>query len=306
MTVRSIVLHPGLWFCVATIAIIGGSISLWEQYQYKIVEVDDYRLTTENIRLSQPEPEWANSSIKQMLLDQLQEPTVLDTGVVSHSADLIRSIGWVETVQRVEKSKTGLDIDVVYRHPVAMVKINERELLPVDRNGVIMNGDLFEKHQVTGCLRVSVYRPISPTDQLLTWHPWPDTRIKDAAAICAAVNEHWQSLQLYRVVSFQLPGNRAKREPFELWTRGHVRADDVTQTPYAAKIRWGNAPGLETAEEADALTKIQAINEFILKYGALVDSIPKDKMLDVRTSRAILTSNLRTAQQQVLFDSLAR
>ncbi len=91
-----------------------------------------------------------------------------------------------------------------------------------------------------------------------------------------------------------------------MWTRGHVRPDDATQTPYAAKIRWGSAPGLEVPDEADALTKIQAINEFVLKYGPLVESIPIGKMLDVQTGRPILTSNLRTAQQLALSESLAQ
>ena len=306
MNVRSILLHPGVWFSVTTIAIIGGAIALWGQYQDKIVNAAEYQLTSENIRLSQPEPGWARSSIKQMLLDKLPDPSVLDTNVVSSTAELVRSIGWIEQVKRIEKSTAGLDIDVVYREPVAMVKINESELLPVDRNGVIMNGQLFDKQQVNGCLRVSVYRPVSPADQLRTWQPWPDTRIRDAAAISAVLNQHWQSLQLYRIVSFQLPGDRAKPEPFELWTRGHVRPDDATQTPYAAKIRWGSAPGLEVPDEADALTKIQAINEFVLKYGPLVESIPIGKMLDVQTGRPILTSNLRTAQQRALSESLAR
>ncbi len=208
MNVRSILLHPGVWFSVTTIAIIGGAIALWGQYQDKIVNAAEYQLTSENIRLSQPEPGWARSSIKQMLLDKLPDPSVLDTNVVSSTAELVRSIGWIEQVKRIEKSTAGLDIDVVYREPVAMVKINESELLPVDRNGVIMNGQLFDKQQVNGCLRVSVYRPVSPADQLRTWQPWPDTRIRDAAAISAVLNQHWQSLQLYRIVSFQLPGDR--------------------------------------------------------------------------------------------------
>jgi hypothetical protein len=306
MTVRSIVLHPGIWFFVATMAMIGGSISLWGRFQHKIVNPSDFRLSTENIRLSQPEPEWARVSIKQLLLDQLRPPSLLDANVVKRTADLLRSVGWIESIQRIEKSKAGLDIDVVYRQPVAMVKINERELLPVDRNGVIMNGDLLGNQQVAEFLRVSVYRPIAPNEQLLTWQPWPDTRVRDAAAICSALGEEWKDLQLYRVVTFQLPGERAKREPFELWTRGHVRADDVTQTPYAAKIRWGNAPGSEAAGEADALMKIQAINEFVMQYGPLVESIPNDRVLDVQTGRPILTSNLRTAQQQELYENLAR
>ena len=306
MSLRSIALHPALWFVVATIVIIGGAISVWDRYQHKIIDADDFRLTAEKIRLSQPEPNWANSSIKQMLLDQLRDPTVLDNNVVVDTADLIRSIGWVEQVQRVEKSKAGLDIDVVYRFPVAMVKIDDRQLLPVDRNGVIMNGDLFDKKQVNGCLRVSVYRPISPNQQLLTWQPWPDRRIKDAAAISAALNQHWKSLQLYRVVTFQLPGDRAKPEPFELWTEGHVRPEDVTPRPYAAKIRWGNAPGSELTGEADALTKIRAINDFVSKSGPLAKSIPRGKVLVVRSGQPILTSNLRTAQQREFCKSLSR
>lgn len=303
MNIRSIVLHPGVWFFVATMAIIGGAICLWDRNQDKLVDLTAHRLTTDNIRLSQPEPVWANSSIKQLLVEQLQNPTVLNKNVVRASAELVRSIGWVEQVERVEKSNAGLDIDLLYRYPVAMVKINEHQLLPVDRNGVIMNGDLFDPQQVSECLRVSVFRPISPNDKLLTWQPWPDARIKNASAICAALADSWQSLQLFRVVTFQLPGERAKREPFELWTRGNVKPDDATQTPYAAKILWGNAPGTEAIGESDALTKIQAINDFVFKYGPLVESIPSGKMLDVQTGRPILTSDLRTAHQQSLFEN---
>lgn len=306
MSIRSLALHPALWFIVTTIVIISGAVSMWDRYQHKFVVAGDYQLTKEKIKLNQPEPEWTNTNIRQVLLDHLQQPTVLDSNVVVNTADLIRSIGWVEKVQRVEKSKNGLDIDVVYREPVAMVKINDRQLLPVDRNGVIMDGQLFDKDHVSKFLRISIYRPVPSESPLLTWHQWPDSRVRGAAAISSVLSEHWQSQQLYRVVTFQLPGDRAKPEPFELWTQGHVQPGDVSQTPYAAKIRWGSSPGAELIDEADAQTKIRAINQFIEKFGPLAKSIPPGKVLDVRTGRPILTSKMRTANQEKISRSLTR
>lgn len=304
MSLRSILLHPAVWFVVATVATIAVSISLWNRYQHKIVVTEKYQLNNNNIRMHQPEPSWAQASIKELLL--ARQSSVLENQLVPQTAEMIRSLGWVEQVRRIEKSSNGLDIDVSFRHPVAMVKINDQQALPVDRNGFVMDGDLFSSEAVKDMLRISVFRPLPTQTSLMTWQAWPDERILEAAAISEALQTRYQGLELFRVVSFQLPGDRAKQEPFEVWTHGHIRPGDVTQTPYAAKVIWGNAPGRESPGEASPMQKIQAMDNFVVSHGPLAKSIPTGKMLDVRSGKAVVSAKIRTAKQKNFSDSIVR
>ncbi len=304
MSIRSILMHPATLFLFTTLVVVVSAISMWNRYRDKIVEVAEFQLTEESIQLRTPPPQWTKSNLKTMLLDQYQKPSTLDPSLVANTADFIRSIGWVEKINEIRKSKSALKIDLTYRHPVAMVKINDTQLLPVDRQGVILDGELIRAVDDAQLLRISMFRPISPNASLYTWQQWPDQRVQEAASIGYVLADHWKQLGLLRIVTFQLPGDRAERQDFQLWTHGQIDPNDVDNRPYAAKVIWGNAPGCESQDEASATAKIQAIDNFIVQRGPLLDSIPNGKLLDVRTGTPILTSQARTADQVRLFSNI--
>ena len=184
---------------------------------------------------------------------------------------------------------------------MAVVKTQDNRLLPIDRHGVVLDPELIGLEYSQNLLRISVFRPIGPQTKLQNWRKWPDQRIEQAAAVSHAMGDHWRTQGLFRIVSRQLPGERADPQPFELWTYGHIYPDSNDKRRYVSKVIWGSAPGLESDHEASAIEKIQAIDEFILKRGPLVESISPGSSLDVRSGKPFLTPELRGAAQLDFF-----
>ena len=292
LSLRAILFHPATLFVGATAIMIGSAIFLWERHQDKIVHLNRFHLTEEKIHLTPP-PRWADVDLEELVLQQLTDsnPSILDTNLVSRTADAIRKIGFIERVQRIHKSKSGLDIDIVYRHPVALVELSkvtvpewpksnrERQvLLPVDRHGVVMPESVgYENNSPI----ITILYP-EQFSSLNTWAVWPDERIKDAATIAALFSQDAKPLGIKRIVTFRKPGESSNaRIPFEIWSGTGTR------------IVWGNAPGKEEELECNAKAKIRAIIELVARYGAL-DSIAKG-IIDVRSGDAVVVSETKTA-----------
>jgi len=210
LSLRSIALHPATLLVIATMIMIGGVIFLWERHQGKIVNLEEFRLTEEKIQLTTP-PVWASDNLKQLVISGVSQAnsnndnqphadnnsaSILDTNLVARTASVMKSVGYVERVKSVHKSKTGLEIDVIYREPIALVELSQHTfpyewpktfrgkdiLLPVDRLGVVMPESLGAGLELP---RIMVVYPVaSPSEfeKLVTWDDWPDDRIKDAAA----------------------------------------------------------------------------------------------------------------------------
>lgn len=305
-SVRGFLLHPATMFVFASLVMVGGAIFLWEKYSDRVVDVEQFRLTEDRIRLTPP-PAWANTNLKQMLIAESQshpddsDSSLLDAALVPRSAEIMRNVGFVERVQSVEKSKDGLDIQVVYRKPVALVELSEITfpyewptenrgksiLLPVDRLGVVMPESLGIGRSLPKILVVYPINPPSRYRELESWTDWPDTRIKDAAAISALLENSAQQLGVARVVTQRKPDEQAKQTiSYELWP------DSGTQ------VIWGNAPGKEVEGEANAEDKIRAIEAFVIKNGPLNQH--ESNRIDVRTGSAFQASN-KTASLERLF-----
>jgi hypothetical protein len=116
-----VLLHPVTMILAATLIVIGGAIHLWNGNRSKIVDQEQYVLTAENIHLNDcPEldSDSISHSLKQLVVASSsdgQSPTLLDTDLVSRTASAFRTVGWVDQVRRIEKSKDGLEIDILYR-----------------------------------------------------------------------------------------------------------------------------------------------------------------------------------------------
>ena len=311
-SLRGLFLHSATLFVVATMIMIGGAIFLWERHQAKIVNLEEFRLTEDKIQLTPP-PIWSSDNLKQMVISGISktgpeasnlsnsQPTgnsasILDTQLVKRTASVMQNVGYVERVKSVHKSKSGLEIDVVYREPIALVELSQHTfpyewpkkyrgkdiLLPVDRLGVVMPESLG-----TGLAlpRILVVYPVASPDQLeklITWDDWPDERIKDAAAISALFENSGDAIGLARVMTLRKPDQQgASQISYELWPDS------------GAQIIWGNAPGKEMQGEADAKAKLVALENFVLQYGALNQQ--DDKRVDVRTGVVVLAKDAKTA-----------
>ena len=304
---RAILTHPATLFITAAVTSIVGAISLWNHYHPRLAATENFALSKTQIQLSAAAPEWTQIDLAAELHDQFQDASLLDTHLVKATADYLNAYGWIEGIQSIEKSSAGLDIRLSYRHPVAMVQVGQKQLLPIDRAGVILDQNLIKPSQDPKFLRISMFRPLGASQRLHHWQPWPDHRIQKAALIGDCLQSCWQELALARIVTFHYPPNPSDQSvEFELWTAGYILPSSVSKTPATGMVIWGKAPGFEEDGEALAATKIQAIKRFIDSRGPLYRSIPKNHQLDVRSGKPILTSKVRSAEQIGFIDDVTR
>lgn len=294
ISIRGTLVHPTTLFVLATSILIGSGIFFWERHQDTIVNFEEFSLTQEKINLT-PQPQWSKLDLREMVLNQPngKPPSILDTELVSRTVRIMKQVGFVEQINSIEKSKAGLNIDVIYRQPVALVELStvtmkdkwpadqmdRTVLLPVDRNGVLMPESVGDK------LSLPWIAVLFPTQFKGTWDQWPDERIHDAAAISFAFKRPLSELGIQRITTNQVDSTQSNSnpKPFELYSGSGTR------------IVWGNAPGKETESEADAIKKIRAIQSVVAKYG-LLNEVDLGR-IDVRSGKAISTESSKTASK---------
>jgi hypothetical protein len=202
-------------------------------------------------------------------------------------------VGFIEHIRSIEKSKAGLDISVVYRHPVGLVELSsitlvkkwpaanqgKTILLPVDRYGVLMPESIGKGQNLPW---IAVPYP-AQFATLTTWTEWPDERIRDATAICALFERPLTEIGIQRITTNRYRQSESDRAsiPFELYSGSGTR------------IIWGNAPGKESDTEAKSDAKIRAIEAIVSNYGPL-DQVDLGR-IDVRSGKAVAAGNAKTA-----------
>ena len=301
---RRMLLHPAMLFLMATVLIIGTAIFSWERYKNRILPPKQYQLTSENLQVS-PQPSWTSPDVRTMILgDQraqdYQPKSIMDTALVPAVANTLQSVGWIENVDSIRKSKHGLDVQLTYRRPVGMVEINSMTIAPaefegkkavnlhIDRQGVVMAGPHSE--QPGEHLLISIGNPMY-MDQLLPWSQWQDARVQGAAKIGEALQDRWKALGFYRLTTFRSRANAAdQRIPFQLWTE--------PSRQYRVHLIWGNPPGQELANEASAAEKILAMEQYVEANGPFHQMT--DRVVDVRSGSVVVLGDYNNAKNDSL------
>lgn len=307
-SLRGFLLHPATLYLSSAVVVLMLAIGCWERYRHRIIDADAMTLTAEKIRLS-PQPPWVRTDLKRMVLGTAEDPaqrppSIMDTALVPQTAATLKSVGWIETIDRIQKSKTGLDIDLTYRQPVAIVEISPTTvkgfqptkpvLLHVDRTATLMGRGLSSRPQEY--LLISVDQPMY-TDQLIAWSKWQDPRIQSAAAISNVVKDVWRPMGLYRLMTWRDRSSAADRRiPFQFWTKMGQKT--------GVKIIWGNAPGEELRGEATASAKLQAMAAYVAKHGRF-DKM-SDRTIDLRSGNAVVLGDHQHANRSVTGDPFKR
>lgn len=303
-SLRGTLLHPATLFLLATVLIVGTAIFSWERYKNRILPPERYQLTADNLQLS-PQPSWTSPDLQMMILgdqrDQDYQPrSIMDTALVPTVANALQSVGWVEKIDQIRKSKNGLDVELTYRHPVGMVEINATTMPPasfkgkkavnlhIDRQGVVMAGPHSERPG--DHLLISIGNPMY-MEQLLSWSQWQDVRVQGAAKIGEALQGRWKQLGFYRLTTFRSRANaHDQRIPFQLWTEPGRK--------YRVHLIWGNPPGEEMANEASAAEKLLAIEQYVQANGTF-DQMT-DRVVDVRSGSVVVLGDYNNAKNESL------
>lgn len=286
-SLRGILLHQATLFVAASCLVIGGVIFLWKNNQASIVNEDEYLLTAEKISMPEPPP-WVDIDPRELILGAAQSRSILNPDLIKDTADQVNEqMPFVDQIHSISKSKSGVEINLAYRLPVAVVAIDHKTMpgvidegteikLAVDRNGIVMPKQLSKTPMLP---IISMAYPVKRKAHLKTWRDWPDDRVLAAAKIC----QHFPGRKhgITWVVTAQKPDQLQQNQPFELWSYLGISG---------TRIIWGVEPDSNDGTEATTQQKLAAIDSLISRLGPLAVKQPNrrpGRVFDVRTGKAI-------------------
>lgn len=287
-SLRFLVFHPVVWFLFATGMLIFVASSLWEQHHERLVDQGQFQLSRQLVNINQP-PVWLEQPLDEALGELVEtRKSLLDADMVPTAKTFADSLPWVRGVNRIAKGSRGLELDVNYRTPIALVDPIRKSSIPVDIEGVVFDAELLDLNERTRVenelMRINM--PWLETDIALPWHHFADQRVKQGARLAEFLQTNAQSLGLYRVVTYDRPSRNGNDViHWEAWTRNRTR------------IFWGTAPGAETNRESSARNKLAALDQFVAKFGQLEKFDQRNTLkIDVSTGTAVLIKAARIAE----------
>lgn len=215
----------------------------------------EYRLEVANITVT-PAPRWVSKELVAQTVAQLgrgENLSLLDETLVDDLAAAFGRHPWVEKVSRVRLTATGVDVDLTYRKPVAMVQLKQG-LYPIDVRGVLLPPEDFSPADVK---HFPIISNIKSTPQGPAGTAWGDETIVGAAQLAETVGPHWQEFNLEAIVAPER-------------TNANMSVDDMIYefaTTGGSRIVWGRAPGVDHPGELTEEQKIGRLQEYVAKYG---------------------------------------
>lgn len=244
--------RPFWAICIAVALTIGGRIA-WESNEATLVNQPRFQLEAENLYVTQ-QPNWVKTNVAQSAYrtGDLGGKSLLDQGLVEQVNNAFSVQTWVRNVIEVRKSPQGVQVQLEYRRPIAMVEIQYEgapRFQPVDVDGVLLPGNEFSQKETWNYIKIAV--PDPATQGLVHGTAWPDARIPCGARLADCLQASANELGIYRIQ--QVPTSEPGEEPlFEL----HL----VNQDRFICRrVLWGRAPGGEVPGEASAAVKLEAL-----------------------------------------------
>lgn len=247
--------RPFWAICIAVALTVGGRI-VWESNETALVNQPRFQLEAENLYVTQ-QPNWVKTNVAQSAYrtGDLGGKSLLDQGLVEQVNNAFSVQTWVRNVIEVRKSPQGVQVQLEYRRPIAMVEIQYEgapRFQPVDVDGVLLPGNEFSQKETWNYIKIAV--PDPATQGLVHGTAWPDGRIQSGARLAECLQNVASELGIYRIQ--QVPTSEPGEEPlFELHLVNHDRF-------ICRRVLWGRAPGGEVPGEASAGVKLEALLKF--------------------------------------------
>jgi hypothetical protein len=267
----------GLQWAVVLFLVLGigaGTTYVWRRYASHILQDSSYTLAAERIDITQPPP-WIHVDIREkaVLDGSLVGLNLLEPDLAVRVADAFAMHPWVAKVNSTQKRYGRVLVDLVYRRPVAMVRVSDENgpgLFPVDAQGVLLPPEDFAHEQARNeFLQIQLPNPDA-------WpaggpgFPWGDLRVHGAAAIAATLLDTWKDLGLEHIVVVDQPDPKGTRmaPTYRLPTRR------------GTTVLWGHAPGHEASGEPTSRKKLARL---LQHFGpqAQLDPRPPEQTLDL-------------------------
>ena len=253
--------QSGRWVAIASVIVLvtaGVCYGVWRQVRSHVLAGRQYQVDAREILIT-PLPPWIRTDLPDEVIREasLTGPlSLLEPRLTPRVAGAFAAHPWVERVRRVSKRfPSGLEVELQYRKPVAVVEVTDGAL-PVDVRGVVLPTSDFRPGEADLFPRIG---GIHTSPAGLVGEPWGDAGVVGGAEIAAALADAWQSLDLFRIApAGRRPGGRGGVEyTYAIFTRGGTRID------------WGLAPGTTVSAELPATDKVAQLKRFAAQHGSL-------------------------------------
>ena len=233
--------------------VVIGALAIWGIGQSRLRHSDKFALRTERIQLSPEQPSWIRGDVLRDVIKQhnLEELFLDDSNLTKQLADAFTLHSWINSVELVEKTPSGVAVVVNFRKPVAMVevKFNDRpHVLPIDADGTVLPPADFTADDISNYLRIAADH-LRPSG--LVGDPWGDAKVAGAAKLAGLFDGiPWKEMGLYRIEVTMNPRDSTVVYYVVLKERPEIR------------VLWGSEPGKETIDEQIAPEKLAELTAF--------------------------------------------
>lgn len=247
---------PGgaLMFAVLPLAIL--SYIAWYYYGAEHLDQVLYSLRPENVEVTK-QPEWIRGDLASEVFEKhdLSSVSLLDPQSNAFIARAFENHAWIKSTTRVHKSQGGkVQIDVVYRQPVAMVFQNYRYVeggvdevrtgcWPVDKDAIILPTESFTFEDTKDYLAIDAVKAVTTGE--IEGTEFGDPGVKVAVELCSLLASGRERYGLTRV--------RVERDFTSTGTSPWVLK---ILTKDGRTIIWGRPPNHELHGEPPAADKI--------------------------------------------------
>ena len=241
-----------LTLAVIVIFVIAVAVG-WYVLEDRVTGQPQYQLKPAMIVLSPKQPAWIKVDVLSDVFagQKLEENYLTDRKLAMQLRDAFMLHPCVASVEKVAKRPDGVDLELSYRNPVAMVVVkldNRTWLYPVDDQAVVLPPREFTKEDVANYLRIT-HDYVPPAGQI--GDSWGDQKIIAAAQIADLLNSTtWQEMGLYNIELTENPETKK--------TVVYVLKKDIP----GFRILWGSLPGREDENELAARDKLERLDEF--------------------------------------------
>ena len=200
---------------------------------------------------------------------------------------LLVKMPWVESVKAVRVLHPDrLELDLVYRRPVAALSLVKQGAILLDRHGVVLKSADVRKDFLDNVIQFNyadrlvdqvVQRGGKHPAQLAPGQAWSDVRIAESLALAEFLTE-------------QDTARKRLRRLFRLIDAANVQDNLLVRTNEDLWISWGRPPGQEQPGEPKAETKWRLLMEWLQLHGQSNAIDVNQSMLVFEKDRAVLTS----------------
>lgn len=235
------------------VLLVIGCFIAWQRWGAVHVGQRYYSLELNQVALT-PQPDYIQTEVAKWVFDatDLKSLSLMDVQATAQIANAFATSPWVENVLRVQKTSDGrVDIQVIYRRPVAMVEVisdhpevEGLSYFPVDAKGTLLPTEDFSQANTKEYIHLVIKDsyPISDTGS-----SYGDTRVSDAAGLAGILHPLRDRLPISEI-------SVVPRAPHE---EGPVTL--VLKFANERSVVWGRAPGKELAGEPSAKEKLQTL-----------------------------------------------